>query len=327
MKKLLKIFGGILALIVIAVSGLLIYVSTALPDVDPAPDLNIELTQERIQRGEYLANTVYACMDCHSDRDYSKFGLRTKEGTLGKGGVLFGTDEEFPGNYYTKNITPYHLGDWTDGEIFRAITTGVNKDGKALFPIMPYTNYRVLDKEDVYDIIAYLRTLEPIEYDVPASTSNFPMNFIINTIPTAPDFTKKPNPSNKVAYGKYLVTAASCADCHTPMDKGAFIKELTFAGGMEFKIPAGGVATSANITPDMNTGIGSWTEEVFIARFKSFQDSTNAINSSLVTPGDFNTKMPWRFYSNMSKEELSAIYTYLRTITPVDHQVAKFRRE
>jgi len=327
MKKLLKVFGGILAVIVIAVSGLLIYVSTALPNVEPAPDLNIERTQDRIQRGEYLANTVYACMDCHSDRDYSKFALATIEGTLGKGGNLFGTDEGFPGNYYTKNITPYHLGDWTDGEIFRAITTGVNKDGKALFPIMPYTNYRMLDKEDIYDIIAYLRTLGPIKYDVPKSSSNFPMNFIINTIPSAPEFTKKPEPTDKIAYGKYLVTAASCADCHTPMDKGAFIEELTFAGGMEFNLPTGGIVTSSNITPDMNAGIGSWTEEAFIARFKSFQDSSNTLNSSMVKPGNFNTAMPWRFYSNMSEEELSAIYAYLKTVAPVKRQITKFRRE
>lgn len=327
MKKGLKIFGGILTVIVVGIVGLLIYVSTALPNVEPAPELNIELTQERVQRGEYLANTVYVCMDCHSDRDYSKFSLTIKEGTEGKGGNLFGTEAGFPGDYYAKNLTPYHLGNWSDGEVFRAITTGVSKDGHALFPIMPYPNYRQVDPEDIYDIIAYLRTLEPIEYDAPESSSNFPMNFIINTIPGEPDFTERPDPSDKIAYGKYLVTAASCSDCHTPMDKGAAIPGMTFAGGMEFQLPEGGIATSANITPDMNTGIGSWTEEAFVARFKQFQDSTNMINTSLVEPGNFNTEMPWRFYSNMSEEELTAIYAYLKTQAPVENQVAKFRKE
>jgi mono/diheme cytochrome c family protein len=327
MKKVLKIFGGILAVLVIGVMCLLTYVSTVLPNVEPAPDLNIELTQERIERGEYLANTVYVCMDCHSDRDYSKFSLTIKEGTEGKGGNLFGTEAGFPGDYYAKNLTPYHLGSWSDGEVFRAITSGVNKDGDALFPIMPYTNYRHVDPEDIYDIIAYIRTLEPIEYDVPESSSDFPMNFIINTIPGEPEFTERPEPTDKIAYGKYLVTAASCSDCHTPMDKGAAIPGMDFAGGMEFPLPEGGIATSANITPDMNTGIGSWTEEAFIARFKQFQDSTNAINTSLVEPGNFNTEMPWRFYSNMSEEELSAIYAYLKTQAPVENQIAKFRKE
>lgn len=327
MKKLLKIFGGILAVLVIAITGLLTYISTALPNVEPAPDLKIELTDERIKKGEYLANTVYVCMDCHSDRDYSKFALTIKEGTYGKGGNLFGTEMGLPGNYYAKNLTPYHLGDWTDGEIFRAITTGVNKQGDALFPIMPYTNYRQVDPEDIYDIIAYLRTLEPIEHDVPESSSNFPMNFIINTIPSETEFTTKPDISDQVAYGKYLVTAASCADCHTPMDKGAAIPGMAFAGGMDFPLPDGGIVTSSNITKDINTGIGTWTERAFIARFKSFQDSANVINKAQVKPGDFNTEMPWRFYSEMSEEQLSAIYAYLLTVPAVKNQITKFRRE
>ena len=327
MKKLLKVLGGLLGAVVIGICGLLIYVSTALPNVDPAPDLKIELTDDRIQRGEYLANTVFACVDCHSDKDYTKFGLTIVEGTKGKGGGLFGTKMGLPGDYYAKNLTPYHLGNWTDGEIFRAITTGVDKDGNALFPIMPYTNYRRVDPEDIYDIIAYLRTLEPIEYDVPESSSDFPMNFIINTIPGEPDFTERPDPSDKIAYGKYLVTAASCADCHTPMEQGNPIAGMEFAGGMDFELALGGVVTSANITPDINTGIGSWTEEAFIARFKSFQDTNNVINKNVVKPGDFNTEMPWRFYSNMSEEELSAIYAFLKTQSPVSHQITKFRRE
>ncbi|MFY0698116.1 MAG: c-type cytochrome [Balneola sp.] len=327
MKKLLKVLGGLLGVVVIGICGLLIYVSTALPNVDSAPDLKIELTDDRIQHGEYLANTVFACVDCHSDKDYTKFGLTIKEGTKGKGGGLFGTKMGLPGDYYAKNLTPYHLGDWTDGEIFRAITGGVDKEGNALFPIMPYTNYRKVDPEDIYDIIAYLRTLEPIEYDVPESSSDFPMNFIINTIPGEPDFTERPDPSDKIAYGKYLVTAASCADCHTPMEQGNPIEGMQFAGGMKFELELGGVVTSANITPDINTGIGSWTEEAFIARFKSFQDTSNVINKNVVKPGDFNTEMPWRFYSNMSEEELSAIYAFLKTQSPVNNMITKFRRE
>ncbi|OAN59742.1 cytochrome C [Balneola sp. EhC07] len=327
MKKLLKVLGGLLGVVVIGICGLLIYVRTALPNVDPAPDLKIELKDDRIQRGEYLANTVFACVDCHSDKDYTKFGLTIKEGTKGKGGALFGSKMGLPGDYYAKNLTPYYLGDWTDGEIFRAITTGVDKEGNALFPIMPYTNYRRVDKEDIYDIIAYLRTLEPIEYDVPESSSNFPMNFIINTIPGEPDFTERPDPSDKIAYGKYLVTAASCADCHTPMEQGNPIEGMQFAGGMEFELKSGGVVTSANITPDINTGIGSWTEEAFITRFKSFQDTSNVINKNVVKPGEFNTEMPWRFYSNMSEEELSAIYAFLKTQSPVNNMITKFRKE
>ncbi len=328
MKKLAKILGGLVLLVILFVGGILIYVSTALPNVGEAPDLTIEVTPERVTRGEFLAKNVYVCMDCHSDRDYSRFGLSIDEENLGKGGNLFGLEHGFPGDYYAKNLTPYHLGEWTDGEIFRAVTTGVSKDGHALFPIMPYTNYRRVDKEDIYDIIAYLRTLEPIEYDVPTSSSAFPMNFIINTIPSEPDFVKKPDISDRVEYGKYLTIAASCADCHTPLDgQGTPLPGMDFAGGMDFQMPTGGTVYSANITPHETTGIGSWTEEMFVARFKQFQDSTKLINTNLVSPGEFNTEMPWRYYSNMSEEELGAIFAYLRTLEPVEHSMSRFVAE
>ncbi len=329
MKLVLKIVGGLVALVILFVGGTLIYISTALPNVEPAPNLTVELTPERIERGEFLAKNVYVCMDCHSDRDYSRFALVVDENTLGKGGNLFGLEHGFPGDYYAKNLTPYHLGDWTDGEIFRAITTGVNKNGDALFPIMPYTNYRRVDKEDIYDIIAYLRTLEPIEHNVPASSSAFPMNFIINTIPqNETAFTERPDISDRVAYGEYLTVAGSCADCHTPIDeRGGRIPGMDYAGGMDFNMPTGGTVYSANITPHETSGIGAWTEEMFIARFKQFQDSTKAINQDLVEPGTFQTEMPWRFYSKMSEEELGAIFAYLQTLEPVENSMTRFVAE
>jgi len=48
---------------------------------------------------------------------------------------------------------------------------------------MPYPNYGRMDKEDIYSMIAYIRSLAPIENEVPESKPDFPMNFIINTIP------------------------------------------------------------------------------------------------------------------------------------------------
>ncbi len=328
MKLALKIIGGLLLLVVLFIGGTLIYVSTALPNVEPAPNLTVELTPERIERGEFLAKNVYVCMDCHSSKDFSRFGVTIDESTLGKGGNLYGQEHGFPGDYYAKNLTPYHLGDWTDGEIFRAITTGVSKDGSALFPIMPYPNYRRVDKEDIYDIIAYIRTLEPIENDVPESSSAFPMNFIINTIPEKETaFTKRPDISDRVAYGKYLTIAGSCGDCHTPKEQGSDIPGMEFAGGLKFEMPTGGTLYSANITPHETTGIGAWTEDMFIARFKQFQDSTNAINTALVEPGTFQTEMPWRYYSKMSEEELGAIFSYLQTLEPVEHSMTRFVAE
>jgi hypothetical protein len=79
---------------------------------------------------------------------------------------------------------------------------------------------------------------------------------------------------------------------------------------------------SANLTPDANTGIGSWTEQQFIDKFKAFETSTNA------TLGEHeraqNTPMPMTMYAGMTREDLSAIFAYLRTLKPVTNRVEKF---
>ncbi|MCZ7584017.1 MAG: hypothetical protein M5R36_12145 [Deltaproteobacteria bacterium] len=74
---------------------------------------------------------------------------------------------ELPGTIFAKNITPAAIGDWTDGGIYRMITTGVNRDNGAAFPLMPYLSYRYADPEDVKAVVAYLRTLAPIENQTP----------------------------------------------------------------------------------------------------------------------------------------------------------------
>lgn len=322
MKKVYKISALLAAGLLVLISGLLIYVKAVLPKAEPAPDLKVELTSERIERGKYLANSVTVCMDCHSQRNFELFSGPPVDGTLGKGGEEFNENMGFPGNFYAKNLTPYHIGNWTDGELFRAITTGVNKDGKALFPVMPYQSYSKLDKEDIYDIIAYIRTLEPIEHDNPESIPSFPMNFILNTIPKKAEFTQKPDKDDRVAYGKYIITAAACGDCHTMMESGAYIEDMAFAGGFEFKFPSGETVRSLNITPDPETGIGNWKEDDFVNRFKTYADSNFTI--PVVKPGQFNTPMPWIMYAQMEEDDLRAIYAYLQTIEPIKHSVTRF---
>lgn len=318
--KILKITGYIFAILFLGIASLLAYVKFVLPDVGPPPDLKVEATPERIARGEYLANHVTVCMQCHSQRDWSVFAAPATPGTAGMGGEVHNQRLGFPGKYVSKNITPAGLGNWTDGEIFRAITAGVNKQGNALFPIMPYPNFGKMDKEDIYAIIAYIRTLKPIEFVAEKSSSDFPMNFIINTIPAKPEFTVKPDTSDKLAYGKYLVSAAMCADCHTKSEKGAYIGK-PLAGGMEFTLEDGSVVRSPNLTPHA-TGIGSWTADMFVQRFKAYADS--AYVPPKVERGDFQSVMPWYTYSGMTKHDLTAIYTYLHSLEPAESLVERF---
>lgn len=320
MKKAGRIVLIVLGVTTVAVVMGLTYIKVALPNTGKPENLVIESTPEMVQHGEYLANHVMACMDCHSERDWSKFSGPLVPNTLGQGGEAFNQNMKFPGNYVAKNLTPYKLASWTDGQIFRAITTGVSKDGHALFPIMPYTHYGTVDRKDIEAIIAYLRTLPSIEKENIPSRSDFPMNFIIHTIPRDAQFVDKPDKSNKVAYGEYLVNAAACYDCHTNQDKGQFIGEA-FAGGMEFPFPDGSVVRAPNITPHP-TGIGGWTEEQFVQRFKQYTDSGYV--APTVKKGDFQTVMPWMMYSGMKEEDLQAMFAYLQTLDPVEKTVVRF---
>ncbi|MFB6341619.1 c-type cytochrome [Saccharicrinis sp. FJH62] len=322
MKKFKKILGYGFLVIVIVVIGFVLYLKYALPNIPVQENVNVEITPEQVARGKYLANSVMLCMDCHSQRDWNLFSGPPESGTRGEGGEVFDQEMGFPGKYYTPNITPAALSDWTDGELLRAITSGVNKEGKALFPVMPYLNYAKLDKEDIYSVIAYLRTIEPIEHTVPASKSDFPMSLIIHTIPKEPEFTKRPDKSDLLAYGEYMITAASCTDCHTPMKNGQFIMDMQYAGGMEFPLRTGGKVYSANLTPDKETGIGNWTAESFVARFKVYADSSYSPQE--IHHGDFNSEMPWMMYSTMDEYDLKAIFAYLQTLKPKSNKVTKF---
>jgi hypothetical protein len=167
MKKFGKILLVLLLVVAVVIIGAITYITQALPNIPVQADLKVEATPERVARGEYLANHVTLCVDCHSTRDWNKFSGPMIPGTEGKGGETFDQSMNFPGRFVSKNITPFNLKHWSDGEIYRAITSGVSRDGHPFFPVMPYPYYNKLATEDVYSIIAYLRTLPAIASEPP----------------------------------------------------------------------------------------------------------------------------------------------------------------
>lgn len=323
MKKAIKALAALALLLVLLLAGGALYLKFFMPNVGEPENIQVDLTPARIERGKYLANHVALCMDCHSTRDWSKFSGPMVAGTLGKGGEIFNRDFGFPGVFYSKNISPTHLKDWTDGELFRMITTGVNKKGEAAFPVMPYGSYGQLDREDIYDIIAYVRSIPPMAGEVPERTVDFPVNFLINTMPQKARLSKKPPTSDSLAYGKYLLTMAGCGECHTPFEKGALVAEYHLAGGRAFPLPSGTVS-SPNLTPDPKTGLGKWTREQFIQRFKQYADSSGNALAQVDREKDFQTIMPWAMYAGMTAADLGAIYAYLHSIAPIEKATTRF---
>jgi mono/diheme cytochrome c family protein len=318
MKKFFKILGIVIGVLFLVLVGVYGYVMTQFPKVEPAPELVIEPTPEMIERGRYLAVTSFSCIDCHSQRDPEKFQMPLVEGTEGQGGMDYG---EGAGFVPAKNITPdveTGIGGWTDGEIFRAITTGIDKDGEPIAPMMPFMLFREVDSTDIIAVIAYIKTLKPIHNNIPDKELNFPLNLIFRTMQGPAAFKPKPDPSDRLATGQYL--AMPCIFCHTPSDQGVMYPDSLLAGGVPFMMPGGGFSVTANITPDKETGIGVWTKDMFIKRFK---DATNPATHTSTPIGTFNTIMPWTFYGQMTEEDLGAIYDYIMTVKPVKHQVVE----
>ncbi|TAH39958.1 MAG: cytochrome C [Bacteroidetes bacterium] len=326
MKKLLRILGFLFLFLVLAAAAGLLYFNSAYPVKISVDDFQIESTPERIARGEYLAHHVTGCIDCHSDRNFEFYAGPIVDGTFGKGGTAF--DEalaDVPGVIYAKNITPSGIGNWSNGELYRAIVSGIDKNNEALFPLMPYTHFAGMAKEDILSIMAYIRTLPAIENKIPERELKFPVNFIVKTIPApASTLASIPDKSNSVEYGKYMINAAACIHCHTKAVQGEFLPGMEFAGGFRFKMPNGDEIYSSNITPDNETGIGLMSKEAFIGKFKAFVDSASGQVMIPVQEHQKNTIMPWTKLGGMTVEDLGAIYEYLRTVPPVNHKVTTF---
>ncbi len=291
------------------------------PASKPPAALKIVPSETRVARGRYIFEILSDCDGCHSMRDYSRFGGPVVAGHRAEG-TIFKKEFGLPGDISAPNITPdpeTGIGGWSDGEIVRAIREGIGRDGRALFPIMPYSSYRSMSDEDVYSLVAYLRTLPPVKNRLPKTRIDFPVWFFIKSAPqpvAAP--VPPPDRAHRLRYGEYLVEIGGCAECHTPAKGGEPEQNMKFGGGREFKLP-GLIVVSANISPDPETGIGRWTEQQFLEKFAEYK-SYVANGSPKVGPEGF-TMMPWLNLSQLPAEDLGAIFTYLKVQPPVRNAV------
>src|SRR5690606_41285901 len=89
MKKYLKYPLYIVMALLVVLVIFLGYITFALPNVGEAPEMNVEITPDKVERGKYLAYHVMMCADCHSVRDFSLFSGTPKAGSEFAGGVVF----------------------------------------------------------------------------------------------------------------------------------------------------------------------------------------------------------------------------------------------
>lgn len=325
MKTLLKILGLLVLVVVVLATIGISYLTLKKPAQKAAADIHVEATAAQLARGEYLTNHVTICFDCHSERT-TAYGYPFTPDGRGARGFVWDRRIGFPGVLAASNITPERetgIGAWTDGEIIRAMREGVDRNGKALFPIMPYQHLRSLSDDDAKAIVAYLRTLPPIRYERPKKSLDLPLNFVEKFVPKPLDGpVSAPPRTDTVAYGRYLTQIGSCVECHTPKDeKNNPIAGQELAGGFELHTPDQTVVSS-NITPHPSNWMGTATKEEFIGRFRAFA-GFNA-ETAPAAPKGRNTLMPWISFSRMSDDDLGAIYDYLKTVPPIEKKVDPF---
>ena len=313
LKLLLYITGFLLLIVAIGITLTIGWRPVIGARSRPLTNRHFDSTPARLAHGEYLARAVMGCLDCHTEHDWKAPGGALVAGRDGAGQIFPG--EGFPGRIVANNLTPdpeTGAGNWTDDQFARAIREGIGHDGRTLFPLMPYPNFRQMSDEDLASLVVFLRSLPAVKNPLPSTEIAFPVKYLIRGLPNPLKGPVLPRDlSTPEKRGQYLVTLASCADCHTPMVNGQPEDDKAFAGGMEFKGPWGDVQ-SANITPD-KTGISYYDENRFI----------EALRTGLVMGRPLNPIMPWDSYRHMTDEDLKAIFAYLRTVKPVVNRVKR----
>jgi mono/diheme cytochrome c family protein len=256
-------------------------------------------------RGAYLA-TAAGCADCHTD---AKGGGRPYAG----GRAL---TTRF-GIFYAPNITPdldTGIGRWSDAQFLNALREGVGPDGSNYFPVFPYPSFTKITDDDAWAIKVYLFAQPAVRQSNRAHDVAFPFSwrFLLNgwkLLFFSPG-SFRPAPERGEAYnrGAYLVTAlAHCGECHTPRNWFGAMEPSRFLAGTSHG-PDGKAVP--NITPDLETGIGKWSEDDIVALLQDGQTPEFDFVGGAMAEIVKNT-------SRLTDADRRAIAVYLRTLPPV----------
>lgn len=323
--RLVKIGGSFLGVAMVAIIGLVAWTTLSWPPTfedAPTPDIEATDDPETIAEGEYLFHTVAHCTACHVPKE-TVHSMESGERLAPVGG----TSWEFGpmGTLRSSNITPHPetgVGNWTDGELARAIRHGVRPDDT---PAMMMTFAGPLSDESLTAIISYMHTIEPIENETePSDLSLFgkamfgggPLSFLATDRPPemkAPDYV--PRGEASIERGRYLSEGPGmCVYCHSQSDTDTGqIEGIAYAGGSPE--PDATDPEMEIVAPNITTGgvLENWTEQTFISRMRG----SRAVEGS---------NMPWENYRGMTDEDLESIYLYLQSVESSDNDVGPQHR-
>jgi len=294
MKRVLKWAGlGLLVVLAVVVTG--VGTVSCVSDsriaeryeIDPDP-VEVPTDEASLAEGErlYLSR---GCGDCHA----ADGGGRV---------IMDAPPARVVGANLTRLTRNYRSEDWA-----RAVRHGVARDGHPII-LMPAHEYRVVIRDsELGKIIAHVRTLPPVERDLPPTEVRVLGNLlhIAGALPlvpaelidhdTAPE--SPPEPTATAEYGANLIIA--CFGCHGEGLSGGPIP----GAPPELGIPA-------NLTPH-ESGLAAWTEEDF---FRAMREGKRPDGAELDP-----LQMPWRNFQHMTDTEISALWAHLRTVPAREH--------
>jgi mono/diheme cytochrome c family protein len=257
---------------------------------------SVAQAEPSLERGEYLVRGIAGCGNCHTPLG--------PEGPVMEMELAGRVVEDNPAFLAVgANLTPAgRIADWSDADLARAIREGIRPDGTVIGPPMPFALYRGLADDDLMSIVAFLRTLPPVENDPGTSEYRIPLPPAYG--PPVETVTAPPQ-GVTVDYGAYLAgPVAHCMECHTPMGpQGPMLDSDLGRGGFEFHGPWG-TSVAGNLTSHAD-GLAGYSDAELGAM----------ITQGLMPDGsDMLPPMPYGYLAQMTADDLAAIVLYLRSL-------------
>jgi mono/diheme cytochrome c family protein len=256
--------------------------------------------------GEYLT-AIFACQECHTLRQPD--GMHLDRARLFAGGIPFAGPW---GLVHTANVS-VPANSFPDQVLEDAIR------GRLAYKFqMPTDLYRGMARDDMRDVVAFVKTLRPVEQPLPENHVG-PSYAPPGPLPEVPVPEQAPAPGSPER-GRYLVRVAICQDCHSPrasggdgagtgLDTGYDVRHLFGGGGFAFRWKDGRWLIPPNLTPDPVSGIGGWSEA----------DIVKAIRTGITPEGrQLNPMMPYEVaFHAMTDQDALDIARFLRSLPPI----------
>jgi cytochrome c2 len=304
---MLKWVAVMVAVLGASAGSLVIFIAVrGIPSYDhPAIQFRMQSTPEMVAHGRKLVRLL--CMDCHFDPASRALTGKRMRDVPAKFGTIFAPN-------ITQDATN-GIGSWSDGELAFLFRTGIRRDGRYEPPYM--IKLPNASDDDIAAIIAFLRSDDVmVKASAVASHPQEPTflvkmlcYFAFRPLPYPSKPVGAPPKTNRVAYGRYLANGLlDCYSCHSAdfQTNNPLQPERSahfYGGGNLFRSAENSTIESPNITADVMTGIGSWSEEQFV----------NALRRGF-RPDRSPVRYPMPRYVELEDDESAAIFAYLRTV-------------